>query len=302
MASAPVVPAADGQAPAPQSADPLMPKEPGALLRTLGAAVIPATVALYVLGFMAAAPHYLRAGVPLSALSPQTFVAAGILFAILASVALLAGVGIWRSEKSGWRAYIENFTAFAAVAIVFVSAGVPYARAMLYGFYVAVLTLMVLHWLKGETFTAWRSDLVGAALYGAIGCVCAVGLPTLFAGLAYPVVPACYGGGRPEPLLSVSLGTSHEPRLPSRDRWALAPCRNSQPLPGPERCRTVYRVHDSQEWLFIAVVELPGACPSTPPTWESWRPFWPLSGRTRTGCFQRVANSKVRRLETPGEP
>jgi hypothetical protein len=300
MASAPVV--RDEQAPALQSASAqpipepaslLVPTQPRALLGVLGSAVIPATVALYVLGFVVSVPHYLRCGVPISALSPQTYVAAGILFAALVSAPFALGTLLVRKQRNPWRLLLDAVGIIAAIGCLYLYVGVPLPYGQGYVDYV----ILVLYGWPETTLSALRSDPVGAAWRLVRMGAVVVGIPVTFAQYIYPVVPAQYGGGRPESLLSVSLGPSHE-WPPSHDRWALTRCRTSAPLSGPERCRTVFRVHESQEHLYVGIREVPGVCPSTPPAWD----VWPFADKQRVECFQRIANSQVLRLETPGKP
>jgi hypothetical protein len=288
------------------------PEQPMALPRRLRAAIklaaptiVPATVAFYVVGFVVSVPHFMRCGVPISALSPQTFVASGLLFAALAGLAIVAATGYSRTLSSAsWVLQaIEGTVVFVLVPGAFLFCiELPLRRGQFYVVVVAVL-LGLCRWPKKTVSRDGRPDLIATTLDVVRIGAAALALPALFARLLYPVIPVYYGGGRPEPLVSVSLGPPHEWPLP-HDRWGLTACRTSPPLSGPERCRTVYRVHESQDYLYVAVVEVEGACPAKPAEWDSWAPWvsWPHVKAQPSGCFQRIANSEVRWLETPGTP
>jgi hypothetical protein len=203
------------------------------------------------------------------------------------------GLLLARSQKAIWRRLLETVSVILAMSVLFLFVGVP----LHYGLGYAAYVIFVLHGWPETTLSALHSDLDDAAWrLVRIGAV-VVGIPSVFAGYIYPVVAAQYGGGRPEPLLSVTLGPSHE-WPPPHDRWALTRCRTSEPLSGPERCRTVYRVHQSQEHIYVGILEVPAACPSAPRVWD----VWPWADKQRVSCFQRIANSEVLRLETPGSP
>lgn len=272
----------------------LAPVRARGFLEAVGAGVVPATVAFYLLGFVVSVPHFLRAGVPISAISPQGFIAAGLLFAVVTALPVLAGIGAagFHPGKLWLKTLYVLMAILAPMNLLWLV--VPWWRAL---FFVAFVELTILVWPEDLTFSLQRGKLTDMVLdIGRVGAL-VLGVPTMFSWLIYPATPTYYGGGRPEPLLSAQLGHSHGLPPPAHDAWALAPCRavGSGPL---EVCRTVYRVHESPDYLFIAIVEVQGECPSVPAPWTSW----PLIPSERTGCFQRIANSEINRLETPGRP
>jgi hypothetical protein len=263
-------------------------------LEAIGAAVVPATVAFYLLGFVVSVPHFLRAGLPISAISPQGFIAAGLLFAVVTALPVLAGFGAagFPPGKLWLKALYVLMAIVAPINLLWLV--VPWWRALLF---VAFVELIILVWPEDLTFSLQRGKLTDTVLDICRVGVFVLGVPSMFSWLIYPATPTYYGGGRPEPLLSAQMGHSHGPPPPAHDAWALAPCR-SLVAPQLEVCRTVYRVHESPEYLFIAIVEVPGLCPASPSPWTSW----PLVQAERTGCFQRIANAEITRLETPGRP
>lgn len=70
---------------------------------TLGKLILPASIACYFVGFLVAVPHFAKSGVPVDAISLQTFLAAGLLFFTLTVATAISGVALRKefARKTG---------------------------------------------------------------------------------------------------------------------------------------------------------------------------------------------------------
>jgi hypothetical protein len=269
-------------------------------LEALATAVVPGTVLCYLVGFLASAPHFARAGVPVSAISPQAFVAAGILCTVLTAPVVLVtlwGLSWWHSLTTKQR----FLTAGLGLALPFVLLWqmLPFdlwPRVLLFTLAVQISMLTV---SQDFVVSIDRTKLIETAQsISKLTLALAVSLG-FFGGLIYPVVPVEWGGGRPQLLVTVPVGHTHGRALAAHDIWAATTrCRQSDEEPTPERCRLIFRVHESSDYIFAAIVELPNACSTAPKNWASW----PIFGGIHQGCFQRISNTDIPRLESGGTP
>jgi hypothetical protein len=269
-------------------------------LETVGKLILPASIACYFLGFLAAAPHYARAGVPVDVITPQTFLAAGLLFLVVTIYSGLMGVTLRKrlanKAASTRTSLLRSISTDFMLPIGFILV-LSRNRNVLWGpLYVIFVGLLASIPPPGMTFSLKRSDLFPTT-WNALRVIALGVTPiALFALLVYPSVPVGFGGGRPEVLLSTS--TNQAPGA-DHDKWAAAGCRlgGTQPKASGPACRTIYKVYENPTHLFVAIREVPGACPLWPVEWLTWSPL-----STSSGCFQRISNSDIPRLETPGQP
>lgn len=259
----------------------------------LGKVVLPASVACYFIGFLVAVPHFARCGVPVDVISLQTFLAAGILFLVLTVAAGMSGIAVRETvpSRSGprWKAILSGL-AYFLLPLALVQALSAGWGGTAYVAYVGVLSLT----FPSDMRFSLQAPHLFTTAWNVIR-VMLVGLPGVgfFAVAVYPSVPVQFGGGRPPVLLQLPTAG---PGVIDHDRWALVGCRGTPAGPQPS-CRTVYKIHDGSANLFVAYLDTPGTCPSEPIQWNSWGLF-----AHRRGCFQRIANSEIARLEGSGHP
>jgi hypothetical protein len=232
-----------------------------------------------------------------SALPPPTFLAAGVVAVvfivggIIATFELRELIRGLKGKRLSWSsAGLAIFTILAIPGItaqLFPGGGWP---VLLYPLFAAVLF---------ATLTANRplvfsmaSDQIARTLDSG-SRVLAVALTALgtIGVFIYPRIPAPRGGGEPQAILmerSDSIGASEHDEV-----WAKVTCRDweTHGPPAPV-CRTIYRVHETADELFIAIVEEQLPCPARPHVWKQWGLFTPIPG-----CYQRLSKESVPRLE-----
>jgi hypothetical protein len=276
-------------------------------LDTAGKLAVPLSLAGYLFGFLVAVPHYARAGVPVHALSTLTFVAAGLLFAVMSAI-VAAGAALIRGE---FRTRAENGRAVHPKAkrrrwwglLVGLSFPFTLANQISSDWRTGVLVLLAvvinaLAWPWAMRFSFDRHN-VDTDLWNFARALSLLILPIgLFATISYPQIPAKYGGGQPTVLIAYPPGAASA--LSKHDTWAALECRWK---PGHKEtsqsgCRTIYKVYETDAYLFVAIVDDDAPCPERPREWKAWGAFT----TPKNSCFQRIQNSNVERLELLNRP
>jgi hypothetical protein len=259
------------------------------------------SVGCYALGFVIAVAHYARLGVPLHALSSETYLAAGIACLVISSACWMFGLA-WSSGL------VDGFTNrrwFRGIIV-------PLLMTVLLGF----------NWLGSFFRVTWYSllflvpcFLVGvfnglpksrkialnweALIHGAWSGLWNLGMTLIVVGFyttyIYPNVPRHLGGARPL-LLAASDSDSAVIPMDESGRLASTRCRRT-PVEGVH-CRRVFLAHESAEHLYLIVEETAGVCgpivdPKRPPTPDL---------EAASTCFVRIAQSSINRVEVPAKP
>jgi hypothetical protein len=260
-------------------------------------------VACYLFGFLVAMPHYARAGVPIHAISAQTFIAAGLLFAVIATAIATAAHSARRlfrrraADRRDFNLAVYFRRIGGVIAFVFPSMlvwqlaeGVPRPAVM-----VLALTFWCLLLPRYFSFPraggGWLTTIDDVLVF----IVIVIPQLTTYALLVHPMCPARFGGGRPTALLAYPPGA--EASLAKHDSWAQLSCRwkAGEEKLSPAGCRTIYKVHEGEQHLYLAIIEENKPCPTTPKEWKGWG--WP-----RKSCYLRVPNASVERLEMWDRP
>ncbi len=283
----------------------------------LGAkAAVALSLIAYGTGFLIAVQHYSRFSVPVRYVDHVTFLAAGVLFVFMNVVAAGAGeligqalgeyvslnIKILRTKgapAANWSRgkKVERWIRVGAAAILivlFVVLGPAALLTLLTGWSPVRLLPMVFACVAGTAFDRqWR---IGTGQLSRWVMIVSIALFAIvsFAVSTFPFVPAHFGGGRPRLLAKVSIPFSSP--LSARDSWMTEGCRSSSLGPQstpPTVCRMFFRVHETTEFLFLAIAEVDGPC--TPSNSDDDPELV-----ERAKCVQRISNATIPRLESIG--
>jgi hypothetical protein len=261
-------------------------------------------------------PHFARAGVPIGSLPTTIFLAAALSFSFITGSSLICGVALRAivDSESGAKRKVVRVAVFVVPTFICLWLIFQNWRIIAYSMLVA-LCMSLAGWpgrqrqehgghplhLAVHSF-AWYASIVAPAL--------------LFGWLAFPAIPVELGGGRPRVLAIIpgelleevseqqskltgacDTAISMFAQQPATATWPHGLCTNPRPSAGRKAlerrfCRTVYRMHDDSEFMYLAVNDACGECPDVP----QWRP-WDLEVNERAVCFARISNSIVTSLD-----
>jgi hypothetical protein len=255
--------------------------------------VIPLSVGCYLVGFLVAMPHLSRSGVPLQAISPQTFLAAGLLFMALSGAGAACGYAAReitarikeRPAAISWGIAIATLTPLGIASAI--SSGLA-GRIHAIGVALAFWLYPRYYTMSVDTERPWWSAWDATRLL-----LVALGLIASFGQAVYPIVPVEFGGGRPRPIVQYTIRDAPI-RLATQDQWATTGCRSVSAT--PPACRAFYRVYETSEHVYMAVVDNSGPCNAALQPWAT-----AFGRKPRIACYQRIANAALQTLELPGE-
>lgn len=278
-----------------KAADPvskLFPSVPGlaAKIDLLAKASVATSVAAYGFGFIVSVFYYSRHGVAPRALDHQTYLGAGIAFLICGGGGVRLGVLLER-RFSHTRKRVEGglmLLLLCGVAGVLVAAWQSWselARWLVAGMFFAAAALC------GHTMVRRERSMPHEPILILVMII-------LFGMGIYPQLPVWLGGGEPQLLHTLTMP---DPILAGRTSWLTIGCRDFvEPEPNRFVCRRLYRIYETNEDIYVGIGEWDGVCPGRPPTdgWRSQDTESPRLGSAPRGCYQRISNSLIQRLES----
>jgi hypothetical protein len=297
---------------APES--PLSPARPSAILHPTTLELVTklavlGSVAVYLMGFIVAVHWYTKSGVPVSALTHDVFLAAGVQFAVVCLSALSPLLAYFlTAQPPSPAASPEAPTAGFRRLLHRIRGGLP-----LLGTVLVLLSLpqMAVFHLTGAssfghsalfvvvtfgwgllTIRMWRKDRSDAVWKFGLLAVGVVWGATYFSTFLYSRSPRWLGGARPQ-LLVRHDPTTDDPTLGD------ASVRCDSIASGPEtRCRTVYLVYWDEKYTYMAITEATTPCaPAKGVKPASWDDDIDTGARL---CYVRLAAEKLSPLRIPG--
>lgn len=145
------------------------------------------------------------------------------------------------------------------------------------------LGLFPLHrnWPQSLPLRLYRAFFIAMQVLGSI---------VSFSTTAFPYAQVHFGGGRPQLLAKVTVPIS--PALAEHDAWMNVGCRqNADPERKTPFCRMFFRLHETTEFLFLAIADIDGDC-------GRQRERDLVEASLHATCFQRLSNSSIPRLES----
>ncbi len=236
-------------------------------MNRLGKYIVPASAALYVLGFCVCVLHYHRRGVPVQMLGHTQFIAAGVLFFVLSASAWL--FGFWSVASSARRGSLRVvLSATVLWGMVFMHLGARAAAAVtLYWVIVAFQgwfasastlhanTLRVVFSVTTKHPNPPDESNVGAIISPVVVMVWLFST-VLFTTHVFPTVPQWLGGGEPRP---VSLFWSAP--LSDAERQAV----------GAAEKECVFEVQSDSQYVYLMFPDAKDARCSPPARgWRKW--------------------------------
>jgi hypothetical protein len=258
---------------------------------------VASTLVLYGIGYVAAAPHYASAGVPIQSLSNHTVIAAGVLCAALTAVGVVAGEGVRRTVSADWRRANWKGRAVLLLLAVIELTGASFATLFIGNWRTALYVAMVggVHWqlVRLGAGDVLRHGLTKADFSSLAQVLFVIGT---FSTLPYPSLPVSLGGGQAEVLRRFPL-THGEPWLREGEDWFNALCSSRDMRAGLSSCRTVYRVYEDERHVYLAVEDARQVCALVPVEREPWE--WAGADRDRY-CVMRMPIEKLATLVFDG--
>jgi len=273
---------------------PVAPRSASDIGDKLAKVAVPLSLGLYITGFIAAIPHYVRAGVPFGAISPHVFVAAGTLCTFVTVIAFLSGMFVgnaWRSKPSR----LDRAGSFVSLCVtgVFV---LNAAGALTWGPLAFFVCVALVFGFSPKLFSQYRLDAKDHAspdvLWGrGLLVIRAISVVSVFGWLMYPVVPVQFGGGRALPIVRLDLPASNA----AGGQLETLTCRAlGTPAPDGRICRTFYRVYEDATYVYLAIDQQRGRCSETRPQ----RLAWSLKSWGRHEyCWSRIQSASLAGVE-----
>jgi len=267
------------------------------------------SVAVYLTGFIVAAHWYTKSGVPVSALTHDVFLAAGVQFAVVCLSALSPLLAYYMTVQppspaskpeapaTGIR-YLLRLArkGLPALGAVLLMLSVPYVAvdqltganspghsALFLSLTFGYGLLIVKIWRRGRSEAVWKLGLLLFFL---------VSDATYFSSFLYSRSPRWLGGARSQ-LLARHDPTAGEPTLGD------ASVRCDSLASAPEtRCRSVYLVYWDEKFTYTAITEATTPCPPAkggkPASWDD------DTATIARLCYVRLAAEKLSPLRIPG--
>jgi hypothetical protein len=259
------------------------------------------SVGCYAFGFVITVAHYARLGVPLHALSSETYLAAGIGCLVIGAACWMFGAA-WITRLADAFATGKWFRGLvASLALTFI-VGISWLGSIFRVTSHSLLFLVPCFVFGAVNGLPKARRLVlnwDTLVYGAWSGLWYLAMTLIIVGFytehVYPNVPRHLGGARPMLLASFN---SEEAIAPSPELGPLATIRCERPLVKGAHCRRVFLAHESAEHLYLIVEETAGACE---PIVDPKRPPTPDLEAAST-CFVRIAQSSINHVEVPAKP
>jgi len=253
-------------------------------LRSLAEVIALPTAFCYSIGFVAASRHYTQSGVPINAIGNGAFLAAGVLFALL-TIASLLPLYLYRIAN------VPSLPSWAVVALGLCSVAYGVSPAM-----AGYLIVSTIYCSLIEAFVRYTErrpikrnqrisvEVVRArrvrAYYFAVllSVVLLAGWFTKF----YGYLPGFLGGGLPQAI------ARFESENPPQDREWLSSLCSTSPRARGARCRTVYRLYETERHVYLAVDDSAMTCDRAPLYYDA-----------RARCLMRKPIEMLSTIEFP---